>query len=246
MTTAQKSLSLLWLTACIIAVCTVFLFVPSLPQDESFHLFADGRTLFGIPNFFNVISNLPFLIVGVAGLWKARTASDRVLFTGVLLTALGSAYYHLAPSDARLIWDRIPMTIIFMAFLSCALEDERILLPCLALGIGSVIWWRLTGDLRPYGIVKFGPILLLVPLMLRSPQRRYITAIVLLFGVAQVFELADHAVYSRFPLSGHTIKHFIAGLATYGMLAWRARSSCPSIKSPPPESSRPAAAPAGR
>jgi hypothetical protein len=101
-----------------------FLAVPPIAQDETYHLFADGRALCGIPNFWNVVSNLPFAIVGALGLWKLRTALDRALFTGILLTFFGSAYYHLAPSDGRLIWDRLPMTIVFMSLLACVITKD--------------------------------------------------------------------------------------------------------------------------
>ena len=102
-------------------VSAFFLFVPPIAQDETYHLFADSRLIWSIPNFWNVASNLPFAIVGILGLWKLHGILNRVLFTGVLLTFLGSAYYNLAPSDARLVWDRLPMTLVFMALLTCVL-----------------------------------------------------------------------------------------------------------------------------
>lgn len=105
-------------------VAGFFLFVPPLAQDETYHLFADNRTVLGVPNFWNVSSNLPFAIAGILGLWKLRGALDRVLFTGVLLTFFGSAYYHLAPSDARLVWDRLPMTLVFMPLLASVVSRE--------------------------------------------------------------------------------------------------------------------------
>jgi len=109
---------------------------------------------------------------------------------------------------------------VFMAFLSCVLENNRSLLPLLALGISAVICWRLTGDLRPYGAIKFGPTLLLAPAVLLAEGRRWI-GIVLLFGVGQISGLTEGAVYSRLPLSGHTLKRMIAALATHPMLGWR-------------------------
>jgi hypothetical protein len=59
-----------------------------LLQDQSYHQFADQRELFGIPNFWNVVSNLPFIVVGTAGLLRFRgDATTLVLFTGLFLTA---------------------------------------------------------------------------------------------------------------------------------------------------------------
>ena len=84
-----------------------------ITQDQSYHAFADTRTLLGIPNFWNVVSNLPFLAVGAAGLAFCRKdAAATALFVGVLLTGVGSSYYHVAPSDGTLFRDRLPMTIV--------------------------------------------------------------------------------------------------------------------------------------
>src|SRR5258708_20597329 len=104
-----------WLTGLALAAAAFFIFVPRIPQDEAYHQFADGRAIAGVPNFWNVVSNLPFAVVGILGLRKLHGLTNRVLFTGVLLTCFGSAYYHWAPSDARLLWDALPMTVIFIS-----------------------------------------------------------------------------------------------------------------------------------
>ncbi|MFQ5863873.1 MAG: ceramidase domain-containing protein [bacterium] len=168
-----------------LAAVVAILALPPIPQSQTYHRFADQRTLLGIPNFLNVISNAPFFIVGLLGLfflWRQR-ASDAsgafaerseqwpylLLFSGVALTCFGSVYYHLAPDNARLVWDRLPMSLIFMSFLA-AIIVERIsvkaglllLLPLVTVGIGSVIYWhwselRGVGDLRLYIMVQFYP-----------------------------------------------------------------------------------------
>jgi hypothetical protein len=228
MTSIHPDLDRRWFTGLALAVAAFFIFVPRIPQAEAFHQFADGRAIAGVPNFWNVISNLPFAVVGIVGLRKLRGVTDRVLFTGVLLTCFESAYYHWAPSDARLVWDRLPMTVIFMSFLTCVItrgKDTRstvsILALLLVLGVGSVIWWRITNDLRPYAVIKFGPILLLLPFLWLSSERAYLWAVLGLFALAQVAELCDRGIYSLVPLSGHTIKHLVAGLATFIILRWR-------------------------
>ena len=77
--------------------------LPKIPQDQAYHLFADQRTLLGIPNFWNVVSNIPFVAVGAHGLARFRNnIATIVLFLGFVLTGIGSAYYHLAPSDGTL------------------------------------------------------------------------------------------------------------------------------------------------
>ena len=172
--------------------------LPPLPQPQSYHHFADDRTVLGVPNCLNVVSNLPFLIVGVWGLWfvgSSRVGSGGPLiqrvecwpfvlfFLSIGLTGLGSAYYHLRPDNNRLVWDRLPLAAALMSLFAAVLA-ERIdvkfgvgsLLPLVVLGIGSVLYWHLTelqgrGDLRLYYFVQFYPMLALPLLLLLLPPR---------------------------------------------------------------------------
>lgn len=168
---------------CVSAIVGITL-VPAIPQDVRYHDFADQRGFLGIPNFADVLSNLPFIIVGILGLWTLRRGTPRggieelllpyrIFFIGVLLTGFGSAYYHWSPNNQTLVWDRLPMTIAFMAFFSALVGEsmslragQRLLWPLLISGIASVAWWHFTeqagrGDLRPYILVQFLPILLI-------------------------------------------------------------------------------------
>jgi len=192
-----------------------------IQQDQLYHAFADQRTILGIPHFWNVVSNLPFAIVGVMGLLKFRDVASRTLFFGVLLVTFGSAYYHLAPDDARLVWDRLPMTVAFMALLAIALRVRTWgLIALVAFGIASVAWWKFTGDLLLYGITQFGSILVIVILMFTGRTRGLWLA-VLCYGLAKVAELEDAWIYSRLGFSGHALKHVLAAAATYYILRWR-------------------------
>jgi len=202
-----------------------------IPQDQSYHAFADARPALGIPNFWNVVSNLPFVAVGAAGLALFRKdAPATALFTGFLLTGFGSAYYHVAPDDGTLFWDRLPMTISFMALLAGALGERfgeaagrRALWPLLALGAASLVWWRWMGDLRPYVWVQFYPCLALPILYLWFPATTgtaiLITAAVL-YGLSKALEYFDRAIYaaSGAVVSGHTLKHLAAAAACYALL----------------------------
>lgn len=209
-------------------VAGFFLFVPPIAQDETYHSFADNRTMLGIPNFWNVASNLPFAIVGILGLWKLRGALDRILFTGVLLTFFGSAYYHLAPSDPRLVWDRLPMTFVFMPLLACVVSREsnsrssrRLLAFLVICGVASVVWWSITNDLRLYVLIQFGPLVILLPALWFVRGARYLAAVLALYALAKLSEFYDGAVFSYLPVSGHTVKHVLAALATYFIFRWR-------------------------
>ena len=129
------------LIVCVITVVTIMglVLVGPIPQDERYHGFADQRSMLGIPNFLNVASNVPFLLTGLAGLGFVlgyalpSTGSfinrfERLpyvsFFLGITLTCFGSAYYHLAPTSDRLVWDRMPMSIAFMSLLAATIAES--------------------------------------------------------------------------------------------------------------------------
>jgi hypothetical protein len=224
----DKNRARLFIPAAALAVVAFFLFVPPIAQDETYHFFADSRTVWGIPNFWNVVSNLPFAAVGILGLWELRATFDRVLFAGVLLTFFGSAYYHLAPSDSRPVWDRLPMTLVFMALLACVVSgksDSRsnrwLLVLLVTCGVASVLWWSITNDLRLYILIQFGPLLILVPALWFVRDARYLAAVLAFYALAKLAEFWDRAISSGLPISGHTVKHVLAAIATYFILRWR-------------------------
>jgi len=221
----------------IAATGAVWSFGP-IAQDQAYHAFADTRTCLGCSNGGDVFSNLPFLFVGVWGLralgagrvvarapWERRAWA--VLFTGIALTAFGSAYYHLAPDDARLAWDRYPMTLVFTS-LTALLVGERVsewlgrhlLWPLVLAGVGSVALWRYgNGDLRLYATLHYVP-LAGVPLLLWLFPRRYTRALDLLvggvlYGLANATEALDGEIFEALGVvSGHTLKHLFAAACT--------------------------------
>jgi hypothetical protein len=175
-----------------------------IEQSQGYHDFADHRALLGVPNLFDVASNLAFLVVGALGVALCRgerrpraVASWTALFIGTALVALGSSYYHWAPSDATLVWDRLPMTLGFMALFVALLAEhidealERVLLaPALIAGVASVLWWHWSGDLRFYLWVQYAP-LLCIPLVLvlfpaRYTHRRYLAYGLSLYVLAKL------------------------------------------------------------
>jgi hypothetical protein len=209
------------------------LLVPPVPQDQTYHLFADQRRLFGIPNFWNVASNLPFLVVGGLGLVRFRdTPAMIVLFLGFLLTGIGSSYFHLDPSDGTLFWDRLPMTLSFAAIFSLVVDERvgvrtgaAVLWPMLAIGVLSLLVWLWIDDLRLYFWAQFYPGLALLVLMLLYPAKyshaRYWLLAAGLYALAKCFELADAAVYSLGQIvSGHTLKHLFAAAACFVVLRY--------------------------
>lgn len=226
----------------VLAAAAATFSMPPVPQDPAYHAFADRRTLAGIPNAMNVLSNVPLLIAGCFGLAVVRAAGPRMgprqtqayaaLFGGTALTGFGSAYYHLAPDNARLVWDRLPMTIGFMGLLTAMIGERvseraarRLFIPLTALGAFSVALWAWTegrgaGDLRLYGLVQFGSLALVLALLALYPSTKpgtaYLVAGLGAYGAAKLFETFDARIYALGQVvSGHTLKHVAAatGLA---------------------------------
>lgn len=238
-----------WLLAAFTAALAIAAFVvPAMPQPLSYHAFADCRTFWSIPNFFNVVSNLPFLAGGALGLVQVYRGGGRfldareqlpylVFFLGAALTCFGSAYYHAAPDNPRLVWDRLPMTLGFAGLVSAAVAERvdlklglRALWPLLALGVASVMYWYATeragsGNVVPYAAYQAWSILVIVLLIAAFPARRYTRGAGLLwaaifYGIAKFFETFDLATYRALggALSGHTIKHLFAAAAVFAIV----------------------------
>jgi hypothetical protein len=227
----------------VVAIFAAFL-LPAMPQPPAYHDFADSRPMFGVANFLDVSSNAAFLLVGAAGIWIAlrprtrlATGAERLLyvvfFVGMVLTAAGSAYYHLAPDNETLFWDRVPMTISFMALVAAQVA-ERISLragvillpPMLLVGVGSVVYWRETeragaGNVTPYGILQaFSVLVMLLIAMLPSRYTRAndVYKVFAAYVAAKILEALDWQIYGVTGVSGHTLKHLAAALAGYFVL----------------------------
>ena len=217
-----------------------------IPQPQSYHGFADKSVIWGIPHFFDVLSNILFVLVGLLGLYKT-TRKDRiqiiagnrmsynVFFIGVALVGLGSGYYHLSPGNATLVWDRLPMTIAFMALCSIIIGEftsirlgSILLIPLVSFGVLSVLYWHWTeaagqGDLRPYIIVQFLP-MLVIPVILICFRPSFTKAsgywfLLLAYVIAKLFEHFDKEMHmaTRF-VSGHSLKHIVAAIGIYILL----------------------------
>lgn len=217
-----------------VLVSGVFLITDPILQKSSYHLLANNRSWLFVPNFADVISNVPFAIIGWAGLLYClnnrndTSLSWQVYFIGLILVAAGSSYYHWSPNNQTLVWDRLPMTICFMSLFVALIGEhischfEKIILPAsLLLGISSVVYWQYTGDLRFYGLVQFGT-LAAIPLMLllyksKYTHRHYLVYGLVYYGLAKIMELNDSRIFefSGGIISGHMVKHLFAAAATY-------------------------------
>lgn len=210
-------------------------------QPERYHDFADQRTLFGLKNAADVLSNTGFAIVGIWGLcrlWPVRKHSAlstgwpgyRLFLIALILTAIGSGFYHLFPDNARLLWDRLPIALACAGLLAGVRAETQqqtnaaVMTNCLALfAAGSVGWWYISGesgygDLRPYLLLQFLP-LILIPLwqwIYQAPRKDRIAfnLALILYVTAKLAELQDAYLFTLFSaVSGHTLKHLLATAA---------------------------------
>jgi hypothetical protein len=215
--------------------------LPPFAQPQGYHDFADKRGWLGIPNYGDVASNVMFFVAGLAGLFAMRKPAIQamesgprhayaLMFAGLIITAFGSGYYHWAPSDERLVWDRLPMTIVFMPLLAATYAERlrwRSDLPLIVLtllGVGSVVYWKFSGNLLPYLIAQGGAILLILLALALLPtpwtERRMLFPALFCYAVAFVCEKLDGQIFrwTRDVISGHTIKHLAAAMAFFFIL----------------------------
>ncbi len=204
-------------------------------QTEEYHHFVDTRVFFGINNFFDSISNIFFLFTGILGLYcvfknrEINSLSWAIFFISIILVSIGSFYYHVNPNSQTLIWDRLPMAIGFMALFNALLSeyiwrkaDHYFIFPFVLLGISSVLYWNVFGDLRFYYFIQGAP-LLMIPFILLLFSSRYTHRYLLLGGtgfylLAKVAELYDVEIFYFFNgmfISGHTLKHLLAALGIF-------------------------------
>lgn len=209
-------------------------------KGPGFHRYADGRDLLGIPHAGDVLSNLIFVIVGVAGLVAARrvTAAPRALvmlfFASIVGIGLGSGAYHAAPGDATLALDWLPI-VVSLAFLVALVVGDRVdrrlgaaaavVLPLLA--AGSVLWWWLGGgtgggDMRWYAALQLSLVALVPVIVLLYPQgaldRTSLLLGVACFVAARALHSSDARILDLTGVSGHTMKHLVAGVAAWFVL----------------------------
>lgn len=246
----QKTGVMLIVLIAVVSIAAAFLYGP-VPQDLGYHDFSDSLTLFHIPNFWNVVSNIPYLLVGLLALYylflqklillEQIKAAYIIFFIGISLVALGSGYYHIWPQNQTLVWDRLPMTIAFMALYSIIVSEfvsvrlgKILLLPLLILGVSSIVYWHITeqmgqGDLRFYAVVQFFPMLTIpVILLFFSSRFSHVSGywlLLLSYLAAKVFEHYDYQIHSLLSfMSGHSIKHIISAVGVYLLLsAYRQR-----------------------
>lgn len=216
---------------------------PFLPQYAQYHAFADQRALWGLPQAMDVLSNLPFAIMGIVGLVRLRGGPElqlggaqrqlaAVFFAGLIITALCSGWYHLQPTDASLSVDRLGMVLAFAGLLGLAVADRLsaragicISVVVLLLGPPAIQVWATTANLLPWSVLQGGGMLLMLLLALRKPLVNAwglpLNAVLAWYVAAKLLELGDHGIFmlTHEWVSGHSLKHVAAALAAWPVLA---------------------------
>ena len=235
-TSRPAELALLLAVAALAALAAL---LPATGLPAGYHDFADQRTLLGLPHALDVLSNLPFAVMGAWGLWWLRRVPlDRLgtaqrglaglFFIGLIATAFCSSGYHLDPHDAGLCIDRVCMSLAFAGLLGLAAADRisaragvaLAALVAVAAPATALVAW-LGGNMTPWAVLQGGGLVLLAALALRRPQPRAlgfsIIGVIAFYAVAKALELADAPVFALTQqlISGHSAKHLVAALAAW-------------------------------
>jgi len=225
-----------YLIGTLFALALVALLAPALPAS-AWHTphFVDTRTWLGVANAGDVLSNLLFLAMAVWGLVRLRACRDapvgaRWFFVGLILTCVGSCFYHLDPdASQRLVADRLGMAVAFAGFLGIA-TGERISVRAgqgvvvLVTVAGLLAAWVAYTNLTPWVVVQFGGMALAVGLALTRPRPGAfgvpLGGVILFYVLAKLFELGDVTVFEAtgHMVSGHTLKHLAAALAAWPVI----------------------------
>ncbi len=230
----KKNIVCLILVSLFFIATGVLIIIDPIPQDLSYHNFAATTTgLFGIPNVENILTNIPFAIIGLCGLIQCTQLPShsakqawKCFFWGITLTSLGSSYYHYNPDNSTLVWDRLPMTLAFMGLFIAILSEYiskkiefYLLFPAILVGGSSVFYWQWSDDLRVYAMIQFFP-LLAIPIVMAVLLPKYTLSHYLFYGLifyilAKLCETFDFEIYSLIGIAGHGLKHLLAAGAAF-------------------------------
>lgn len=228
----KRKLGYLILSLLGIVAIIAFALIEPIKQNEAYHNFSDDLAIGCITNFWNVFSNLPFLIIGIWGIYQFRRLENKSIpflcfLIGISLVAIGSGYYHYNPTNNTLVWDRLPMTIAFTALISVLISEfihknigYKLLAPLLLLGISSILYWILFDDLKLYAFVQFYPILAIPVILILFKSEGQSTKGFWLLLVAYIFakllETFDVEIHEGLGfISGHSLKHIAASIGVY-------------------------------
>ncbi len=246
LTTLLIALSLLWAVAVLWGPALLLSLGVVLPPSGHSHVYAhghsfvDARVLWGMPNAMDVLSNVPLGLAGLMGLMVLRgkrlsppTCHAMVLFfAGLVCACLGSARYHWAPDASGLMLDRLGMAVTFAGAVAMALGERvgprtaRLALPAILVGAAvSAVLASTQNNVMPWAVVQFGGMALITwaawQPRLSDALGVPLGVLIGLYAVAKLCELNDATIFhlSGEWVSGHTLKHIVAALAAWPVMA---------------------------
>lgn len=218
--------------------------------SEHYHDFVDERTFFGIHRFLDTFSNIGFLWIGILFvkemLLQDEKDSNLIWVTiGTILVCFGSGYYHLMPEDSRLLWDRLPISIVFAGVLSYSLHVNNLVkdswkksfdIGYLVFSMFSVLVWYI-GSLQnqnwlaPYVFIQFGGMILLIYIAFTGKNKDFnqkIFYVLAWYVLAKLCERFDDSIFQTTQqiVSGHTLKHIFSAIALYQWFPKERKEKC--------------------
>lgn len=229
-----KKQKIAYATLIILGVIMLIAVIIAYPinQDLAYHDFSDDNIFLKVNNFWNVTSNLPFLIVGFLGVYNIKSIAQKkfqylVFFSGVFLIGIGSSYYHYNPNNFTLIFDRLPMTVVFMSLISIVISEfvnckigSKLLIPILLFGLVSVLYWIFFNDLSLYVFIQFYP-MLAIPIILICFKSKHTNTygywlLLIFYIIAKLCEYYDDEIFGVLKaISGHSLKHIISAVGLF-------------------------------
>jgi len=235
----MKTNKIIFYTAILFSVMFILALSP-LTQSQDYHQFAEQRFIGHIPHFGDVLSNLSFIIVGVLLLVESRQwnyvelyKGQKTLFKALAYSSIalgfGSGYYHWAPTDYTLAWDRATMVLGFAIIFydSCVRYDifgkkkvcQGTTISTITF-LGTVIFWMISNRLEPYVFVQFFTMFVLVILAIKNYKEvpsKHLFNMFIWYALAKLFENQDKLIFmmSGDLMSGHTLKHIAYAMALY-------------------------------
>lgn len=236
----KQSFWLMWTGLFIL--CGVLGMLGFFHLSADYHSFADQRSFWGISYGLNVLSNIAFCAVGLLACWNYYREGQRdtnlwMTAIGAIVVCIGSGYYHLEPNDYRLLWDRLPMSLVFSGIFCYGVTQLK-LVPFwdknkfsygyLVFSIAAVVCWFMgtlinINLLAPYVFLQFGGLILLCYMAMIAYREKEksltykIIAILVIYALAKVTETYDSQIFeiTNHFISGHTIKHLLSAMALY-------------------------------
>ena len=167
-----------------------------IPLPPSYHNLADTRKLLNVKNGYNVLSNLAVFAPTLYLLQKHNlNTKNKILAFHISLIALTSTYYHLYPTNARIVWDMLSIATTHAVVLSYFVE-EKIAITLYLIAIISVIYWSLYNDLRPYILLLVGiPLYIILQIYNDERVKQYIIPLIISGLFARYAEHNDSNIF---------------------------------------------------